>query len=74
MILTLSVHPSRFSDLLTLDRTRFDPPILSNRYHDSFGNFRHVIRQPKVPQVEHGTRCDRLRAFAQKNPANLPGF
>jgi transglutaminase-like putative cysteine protease len=46
MILTLSVHPSRFSDLLTLDRMRLDPPILSNTYHDSFGNFCHVIRAP----------------------------
>ena len=27
MILTLSVHPSRISDLLTSDRMRLDPPI-----------------------------------------------
>jgi hypothetical protein len=46
MILTLSVHPSRFYDLLTLDRMRLDPPILPNTYHDSFGNFCHVIRAP----------------------------
>ena len=46
MILTLSVHPSRFSDLLTLDRMRLDPPIVPNTYHDSFGNFCHVIRAP----------------------------
>jgi hypothetical protein len=26
MILTLSVHPSRFPDLLTWDRMRLDPP------------------------------------------------
>src|ERR1700692_4590107 len=44
MILTLSVHPSRFPDLLTLDRMRLDPPIAANTYHDSFGNFCHVIR------------------------------
>jgi hypothetical protein len=30
MILTLSVHPSRFSDLLTPDRMRLDPPIPAN--------------------------------------------
>jgi hypothetical protein len=30
MILTLSVHPSRLSDLLTPDRMRLDPSILSN--------------------------------------------
>jgi hypothetical protein len=46
MILTLSVHPSRFRDLLTGDRMRLDPPIPANTYHDSFGNFCHVIRAP----------------------------
>jgi hypothetical protein len=46
MILTLSVHPSRFSDLLTLDRLRADPSIPANTYHDGFGNFCHVIRAP----------------------------
>jgi hypothetical protein len=46
MILTLSVHPSRISDLLTPDRMRLDPPIPANTYHDSFGNFCHVIRAP----------------------------
>ena len=44
MILTLSVHPSRFPDLLTLDRLRVDPSIPVNTYHDGFGNFCHVIR------------------------------
>jgi transglutaminase-like putative cysteine protease len=46
MILMLSVHPSRFPDLLTEDRMRLDPPIPTNTYHDSFGNFCHVIRAP----------------------------
>ena len=46
MILTLSVHPSRFHDLLTPDRMRLDPPIPTNTYHDGFGNFCHVIRSP----------------------------
>ena len=46
MILTLSVHPSRFPDLLTPDRMRLDPPIPTNTYHDGFGNFCHVIRSP----------------------------
>src|ERR1700722_16526184 len=46
MILTLSVHPSRFADLLTPDRIRLDPPIPANTYHDTFGNFCHVIRAP----------------------------
>src|SRR3982074_3185515 len=46
MILTLSVHPSRTPDLLSWDRMRLDPPIPVNTYHDSFGNFCHVIRAP----------------------------
>jgi transglutaminase-like putative cysteine protease len=46
MILTLSVHPSRTSDLLTWDSMRLDPTIPANAYHDSFGNFCHVIRAP----------------------------
>jgi transglutaminase-like putative cysteine protease len=46
MILTLSVHPSRTPDLLTWDSMRLDPPIPAHTYHDSFGNFCHVIRGP----------------------------
>lgn len=46
MILQLSVHPSRFADLITLDRLAIDPVIPVNTYHDSFGNFCHVIRAP----------------------------
>jgi hypothetical protein len=44
MILQLSVHPSRTSDLVTRDRMQFDPSIPANTYHDGFGNFCHVIR------------------------------
>jgi hypothetical protein len=46
MILTLSVHPSRLADLETPDRLRLDPALIVNTYHDSFGNFCHVIRAP----------------------------
>src|SRR5260221_5155254 len=46
MILQLSVHPSRVADLATWHRTLLDPPIIPNTYHDSFGNFCHVIRAP----------------------------
>jgi len=46
MILQLSVHPSRTADLVTWDRIFFDPDISVNTYHDSFGNFCHVIRAP----------------------------
>jgi transglutaminase-like putative cysteine protease len=46
MILTLSVYPSRVPDLLTPDRIRIDPAVPVNTYHDTFGNFCHVIRAP----------------------------
>ena len=46
MILTLSVYPSRKADLLSWDRMRLDPTVPLNTYHDSFGNFCHVIRAP----------------------------
>ena len=46
MILTLSVYPSRTSDLLSWDRMLINPAIPVNTYHDSFGNFCHVIRAP----------------------------
>jgi transglutaminase-like putative cysteine protease len=46
MILTLSVHSSRISDLLTPDRVRLDPAIPVNYYSDGFGNMCHVIRAP----------------------------
>src|ERR1700760_177994 len=46
MILQLSVNPSRINDLILQDRVLFDPPVPFNTYHDSFGNFCHVIRAP----------------------------
>jgi transglutaminase-like putative cysteine protease len=46
MILQVSVHPSRIPDLLSWDRLQFDPAIPAKSYHDSFGNFCHVIRAP----------------------------
>ena len=38
MLLALSVHPSRQTDLLRPHRIVFDPPIASTDYHDAFGN------------------------------------
>lgn len=49
MILVLSVHPTRFSDLRTPDLLKFDPPIPARAYHDSFGNFCHVVTAPAGP-------------------------
>jgi hypothetical protein len=46
MILTLSVHPSRRSDLLSPDRILIDPPIPTTEYCDRYGNICHVIRAP----------------------------
>jgi len=68
MILTLSVHPSRFSDLLTPDRMRLDPPIPANTYHDSFGNFCHVIRAPAGRLTFPRTFWFRTRASWMRPP------
>ena len=38
MVLMLSVHPSRFHDLVTPQTISFDPPTPSRDYRDSFGN------------------------------------
>jgi transglutaminase-like putative cysteine protease len=38
MLLVLSVHPSRFDDLLTPQLISFDPPTPSRDYRDRFGN------------------------------------
>ncbi len=46
MIATLSVHPSRISDLLSPDQMRLDPFVPTNWYRDGFGNTCHVIRAP----------------------------
>jgi transglutaminase-like putative cysteine protease len=43
MILMLSVHPSRITDLVTPDLMRLDPAIPANSYRDGFGNTCHVI-------------------------------
>ncbi len=46
MILQLSVHSTRAHDLVTTDRIRMDPRIPVNTYHDTFGNFCHVVTAP----------------------------
>jgi transglutaminase-like putative cysteine protease len=46
MILQVSVHPTRMPDLISWDGLLIDPLIPSNTYHDTFGNFCHVIRAP----------------------------
>jgi transglutaminase-like putative cysteine protease len=46
MILMLSVHPSRITDLITSDRLRLDPAIPAASYRDGFGNTCHVIQAP----------------------------
>jgi hypothetical protein len=55
MILTVRVYPSRPADLLSWDRTRLDPTVPVNTYHDSFGNFCHVVRAPALlePTTSH---------------------
>lgn len=46
MILTLSVHPSLRSNLLTHDRMLIHPLVPATEYLDRYGNICHVIRAP----------------------------
>ncbi len=46
MIMSLSVYPTRVPDLITADLMTLDPFVPANTYHDSYGNFCHVIRAP----------------------------
>jgi transglutaminase-like putative cysteine protease len=46
MILQVSVHPTRLPDLISWDGLKIEPVIPANTYHDSFGNFCHVILAP----------------------------
>ena len=75
MILQLSVHPSRVGDLENPDRIRLDPPLPANTYHDSFGNFCHVIRAAKgrlTMSTEFVARDDgkpdELAPYARQHP------
>jgi len=80
MILQLSVHPSRIGDLLTWDRIQFAPAIPVNTYHDSFGNFCHVIRAPAglltmsadFLAQDHGKPDDAAPAAKQHELEDLP--
>ena len=47
MIVELSVHPIRRSDLITPDAIRLEPPVPIKDYRDSFGNICQVIKAPK---------------------------
>ena len=47
MILTLSVHPSRRSDLITPDRPTVHPFVPVTEYCDGFGNVCQVLRAPQ---------------------------
>src|SRR5438132_6064699 len=46
MILQVSVHPTRQPDLISWDGLQTAPSIPANTYHDTFGNFCHVITAP----------------------------
>jgi len=47
MILTLNIHYSRVSDLLSRDDLVFDPPLRTSAYRDSFGNWCTRIVAPR---------------------------
>lgn len=46
MLLLTSVHPSRQNDLMTPHEIRFEPHILAEEFHDSFGNVCRRIVSP----------------------------
>jgi hypothetical protein len=46
MILMLSVHPSRASDLLSPNQIQLTPAVPAKEYQDGFGNICHVIDAP----------------------------
>jgi transglutaminase-like putative cysteine protease len=46
MILTLNVHPSRRSNLLTPDQVTIHPHVPTTEYWDRYGNICQVIRAP----------------------------
>ena len=47
MILCLSVHPSRRSDLITPDRMRLRPDLPTTSYRDGFDNICHLVSAPQ---------------------------
>jgi len=47
MIVELSVHPIRRSDLITPDAIRLEPPVPIKQYRDGFGNIWQVTKAPK---------------------------
>ncbi len=49
MILQVSVHPTRQPDLISWDGLQTNPQIPANTYHDTFGNFCHVITRACGP-------------------------
>ncbi|HEV2365627.1 MAG TPA: transglutaminase family protein [Caulobacteraceae bacterium] len=49
MLLMLSVHPSRRSDLEVADDLRSDPALPMTRYRDGFGNICHRLLAPAGP-------------------------
>src|SRR5260370_26110039 len=81
MILQVSVHPTRQSDLITWDGLQIDPPIPANTYHDTFTNFCHVIRAPAgrltlstAFMVQDSGALDPVVAEAMAHPLEqLPG-
>jgi hypothetical protein len=49
MLLMLSVHPSRRSDLLSEDKIEFSPKVQARDFKDAFGNICTRMVAPTVP-------------------------
>ena len=55
LVALLSVHPSRFGDLLEPDVVHTDPALFTTSYHDTFGNHCTRINVPAGPLRIHCT-------------------
>ena len=75
MLLVLSIHPSRFADLSTPHRIKFDPYVSSSNYEDGFGNICTRITAPvgrlKISadfQIGDSGRADAVEPDAKQLP------
>ena len=80
MVLMLSVHPSRWPDLLTEHQIRFSPSVASRDYLDGFGNVcTRLVAPPGLLEVRNrfiiadsGTPDDHVPGAEQHDVDSLP--
>jgi transglutaminase-like putative cysteine protease len=64
MLLTLSIHPSRLSDVVNAHQVVFDPPVPASDYHDVYGN---VCTRVVAPVGRFSMKAD----FTVRDPGTL---